>query len=128
MKLTIEIEEESHIESYLSIVSIGILECLRRGRIDCHEAMTLLYEPGYIDMFEPIMPNLGHAIHLGTELEDVESIIPDKMDWSIDQIYELNLSSVRLNKRKQPGKPSIQYTVNPENPTTPMRYTLELDG
>ena len=108
MKLTIEINDSSFIESYLSIVSLGVLKCLRKKIIDCDDAMNLVYFPGMINKLEELMPNLGNAIHLGTELENVVSIIPEKLDESIEQIRELNYSSVKLN---QDNKQHVFYSL-----------------
>lgn len=46
--------------------------------------------------------NLGEAIHLGTELEDVSEIVPDKLHDSIEQIRLLNETSIEFsNDSKQ---------------------------
>lgn len=96
MKLTIEIDDETYLKSYLSILSIGILECLENKLITYDVAMNLLYFPGLIDKFESMFPDLGEAIHLGTELEDVSELVPEKLKESIEQIKILNQKSINL--------------------------------
>lgn len=98
MKLTIEIDEESYIQSYLSILSIGILECLEKELICYDDAMNILYLPGMIEKYEKVLPTLGEAIHLGTELEDVAEIVPDKLMESMEQIRLLNNDSIEFNE------------------------------
>lgn len=102
MKLIIEIDDDTYLQSYLSILSIGILECLEKGLITYDDAMNILYFPKIIDKFEEIFPDLGSAIHLGTELEDVAELIPEKLEQSICEIRKLNSKSIKFNEdRKQ---------------------------
>ena len=101
MKMIIEIDDESYLKSYLSILSVGILECLEKNLISYDDAMSLLYFPGIIDKFEKMFPKLGKAIHLGTELEDVADIIPEKLKESIEQIRKLNEESIYLTENRK---------------------------
>jgi len=98
MRLVIEIDEKQHIDSYLSILSIGILSCIEKGVVTVEEAMGILYNPMLISMFESVSPSLSDAIHLGTELEDVASIIPTKLSESIAQIKEINYGCVKFTQ------------------------------
>lgn len=101
MKLIIEIDNDAYLQSYLSILSIGILECLENGSITYDDAMNLLYLPGIIDKFKEIFPDLGNALHLGTELEDVAELIPEKLKESICEIRELNIKSIGFDESKK---------------------------
>ena len=58
MKLIIEIDNDTYLQSYLSILSIGLLECLEKKLISYDDAMNILYFPGIIDKFEEIFPDL----------------------------------------------------------------------
>jgi len=95
-KLIIEIDDELYLQSYLSILSIGILDCLEKKLITYDDAMNLLFFPGIVDKFEILFPNLGKAIHLGTELEDVAELIPEKLKESMEQIKTLNEESINF--------------------------------
>lgn len=108
MKLTIEIDEKSHLQSYLSILSIGILDCLEKKLISYDDAMHLLFLPSLIDRLEAFVPTLGEAIHLGTELEDVAELIPEKLKESIEQIRTINENSIQL---KRDNKQHIFYNI-----------------
>lgn len=109
MKLTIEIDHDAYVQSYLSILSLGILECLEKKLISYDDAMNLLYFPGIIDQFEALFPDLGRAIHLGTELEDVAELIPEKLEQSIDEIRALNDRSIQFS---EDAKQHVFYKVN----------------
>ena len=109
MKLTIEIDDESYVQSYLSILSIGILECLEQELITYDDAMKLLYFPRLIDKFETMLPDVGEAMHLGTELEDVAELIPDKLKKSIEQIRILNKKSIKFIRNTEQH---VFYKIN----------------
>ena len=101
MKLIIEIDNDTYLQSYLSILSIGVLECLEKKLISYDDAMNILYFPGIIDKFEEIFPDLGNALHLGTELEDVAELIPEKLAQSICEIRKLNSKSIKFDACKK---------------------------
>lgn len=111
MKLEIKIDEKSYIESYLSMVSLGALECIDKGIISCEEAMKIIYFPGMIEKLEELFPGIGEAIHLGTELEDVVSIIPEKLKASIEQIRAINYTSIKLGEKREQH---VFYSLNEE--------------
>ena len=94
MKMIIEIDDESYLKSYLSILSVGILECLEKNLISYDDAMSLLYFPGIIDKFEKMFPKLGKAI-------DVADLIPEKLKESIEQIKKLNEESIYLTENRK---------------------------
>lgn len=97
MKLIIEIDDETYLKNYLSILSIGILECLEKNIITYNDAMNILFFPGMIDKFEKLFPDVGKAIHLGTELEDVAELIPEKLKDSIEEIRKINEKVIKVN-------------------------------
>ena len=107
MKFTIDIDNLYTLEKYLSILSLGILDCLEKNILSYDDAMDILYRPGLIDKFEEVVPDLGNAIHLGTELENVFSIIPDQLKQSIEQIRLINIRSIQKQTNK--GKHIFYY-------------------
>jgi hypothetical protein len=93
-ELTVKVKNNTSIEAYLSIVSLGVLECLKKNLITCDDAMNIIFFPGMIDMLEKTMPKIGEAVHLGTELEDVLSLIPERFAAAIDEIGKMNCESI----------------------------------
>lgn len=108
MKLVIEIDNDTYLQSYLSILSIGVLECLENKLITYDDAMNILYFPGIIDKFEELFPDLGSALHLGTELDDVAELIPEKLEQSICEIRKLNCRSIKFDESK---KQNVFYKI-----------------
>ena len=48
-----------------------------------------------------MFPDLGNAIHLGTELEDVAKLIPEKLAQVTSEIRELNSRSIKCEASKK---------------------------
>lgn len=95
--MVIDLEGKNITEIYLSIVSIGLLKCIEEGLISYDDANSLLYQPFNLDKLEELYPELGQAIHLGTELEDVSEIAPSSLDSSVSEIYRLNKDLIKKN-------------------------------
>ena len=68
-------------EFFLNILIIGILTAFHNGKITLDDAWHLLFRPGVIDCLESklISKSIINILWLCTELEDVESLIPDKL-------------------------------------------------
>lgn len=113
--MVINLKNKNVTEIYLSVMSIGILKCIEDGVLDYDDAMSLLYQPFNIDKLEDKYPELGEAIHLGTELEDVASIVPEQLEKSIKEIENLNKKLIEQNIKefkKDNGENSPMYKIN----------------
>jgi len=86
MKLSIEIDNSSYIKSFLSILTIGILECIENENISIDDSMGLLFSPYVMEVIEKEFPKIEEIIHLGTELDNVKRIIPNSLKSSMGDI------------------------------------------
>lgn len=74
-----------------TLLTIGLCQSLRKGCITIDEAEWMLFSPRVM-MHEAIRDDpIKKAIHLGTELEDVAQIVPDKLAMAIDEIEQIAL-------------------------------------
>ena len=110
MKLTIEIDDESFIEGYLSFVSLGVLECLKKGFLDFDDAMEIIYRPFMIDKTQELFPDLGNAILAGTQLVDVYNHIPHEFEGVAEEVRESNYKSI--SKLIRDNKHHIVYKLD----------------
>lgn len=87
-KLIVQLQEKAEIERLISIINIGICTALESGALSFEEAETYLYSPYTIEQLEKlgVAQKLIDLVHLGTELEDVKSLLPDKLNSSIEEI------------------------------------------
>ncbi|MGK7878257.1 MAG: DUF3969 family protein [Xenococcaceae cyanobacterium] len=87
-KLMIQLEDKAEIERLISLISLGICAALKKGIVNLEAAESYLYSPYTIEQLKSLEVDqeLIDLIHLGTELEDVESLIPEKLSDSICEI------------------------------------------
>lgn len=113
--MVINLEDKNITEIYLSVVSLGILKCIEEDILNYDDAMALLYQPFNIETLEDKFPELGSAVHLGSELEDVASLIPEKLGESIGEIEKMNKELIKNNIgefREDDGGKSPIYKID----------------
>ena len=88
MELNISIKTKDDIERFILIVNIGVMTAIKEGVISIEEAENYMYSPYSIEKIRKLGINedIIKLVELGCELEDVESLIPDKLSATIDEI------------------------------------------
>ena len=92
MEMVIQVEDKTEIERLLSILSLGLCSALEQGALSIEAAERYLYSPYTLELLQKlnISPEVLQVVHLGTELEDVESLLPEKLDESLAEMKELS--------------------------------------
>lgn len=92
---------ERQLEKLVLLNIIGIVNSLKENLITIEEAEKIIFSPYVMDLANTkgLSKELIDIIHMGTELEDIESLIPEQLDESLDQIK--NKSNKLLQKRKK---------------------------
>lgn len=87
----------AQIERLLLLLSVGICEALERSMLSIETAEHLLYSPATMSVLRDLSfdPMLVDLIHTGTELEDVASLIPDKLGDHVAALKEQALKRLR---------------------------------
>ncbi len=88
MELNVSIKTKDDIERFILIANIGMMAAIKEGVISIEEAENYLYSPYSVERVRSLGINedVIKLVELGCELEDVESLIPDKLNNSIDEI------------------------------------------
>lgn len=85
------------LEKFLLILSLGLTEAVKAGVLCVDDAEKLLYSPKVL----ALLSRIGLAIevldlvHLGTELEDINSLIPDRLEANLNEMSSLAVSKLR---------------------------------
>ncbi len=81
MSLKISVNGKNEAERLLCILNIGVAACLKEGLISIEESENFLYSPYSMELLKEakLDSEIIDLIHLGSELEDVESLIPEKL-------------------------------------------------
>ena len=96
-KKIIQLDNKIEIERLICILNLGICAALNSGSLTIEEAETYLYSPYTMEQLEKlgVDQELIELIQLGTELEDVKSLIPEKLS---DSIEEIEMESIKFLK------------------------------
>jgi len=80
MELNISIKNKDDIERFILILNVGMMTAIKEGVISIEEAENYLYSPYSVEKIRKLGINedVIKLIELGCELEDVESLIPDR--------------------------------------------------
>ncbi|MDF2858231.1 MAG: hypothetical protein K0Q87_4082 [Neobacillus sp.] len=95
MKLNVSIEEISEIERFILILNIGLAYALEKNILSIEEVENFLFSPYSMDKLEElkVSKDIIRLINLGCELENVERLVPDKLELSIG---EIKTTSIKL--------------------------------
>ncbi|WP_142956795.1 DUF3969 family protein [Enterococcus faecalis] len=88
LKLSTVKKEDANI--MLLVCIIGLLDSLKNGILTIEECEQYLFSPYSLDVLQKkgIDKRIINIVHLGTELEDIESLLPDRLDANIQKLYE----------------------------------------
>ncbi|WEZ08478.2 DUF3969 family protein [Priestia flexa] len=100
-QLSLNATSKEELEKILLLNVIGLIEGLDGNFITIEEAEKFLFSPYVMTLVDSmgVSKELLEVIHLGTELEDVESLIPEKLSESLIEIKEKSINL--LKKRKE---------------------------
>ena len=93
-KMTFTVFGKERIEKLLLIDILGALEALKNKKITINESETNIFTPYTFFTLEKkgINKKIIDLIHEGCELEDVESLCPEKLDEVIEELKQRTLN------------------------------------
>lgn len=96
-KLCLSLDTKESIEKVILLLNLGVITALKDKVITLDEAEQILYSPYTMSKLKKV--NVSEEIlaimHMGTELEDVLSLIPDAYNRSIEDIVKRTLNGLR---------------------------------
>lgn len=115
MNVNIFLEGKSEVEYFTSIFTLGLLTAIEEKAIELEKAEQYIFNPLTLDKLNECELDglLTEIIHLGTELEDVKSLIPDKY---YDNIKDIKSRVIEILKSEEyiniSGKKLLKNLVN----------------
>ncbi|WP_237226689.1 DUF3969 family protein, partial [Rubinisphaera sp. JC750] len=73
----------------LALLAVGICDALREETIDVLEAERLLFSPRAMELSSSCGDRIVELIHMGTELDDIKSLVPDDYESTLERIRTL---------------------------------------
>ncbi len=98
--LLLKATNKEDLEKVILLNIIGLIEGINENLITIEDAEKILFSPYIMELIDTmgISKEVLEVIHLGTELEDVESLIPEKLLECLKEIKEKSINL--LEKRK----------------------------
>jgi len=110
--IVLRLEEQSEIERWVAVMSLGICAAIAGDSMSIEAAESHLFNPRILGQLEKLgMPQtLLDIVHLGTELEDVQSLAPERLPESLDEIQAKALELLsQLQHSSRPMAPVQQW-------------------
>lgn len=83
---------KNNLEKLLLVLSLGLTEAIKAKAISIDDAEKILYGPSSLKVFKNLKLNekLIDLINLGTELEDIEDLLPEKLEKNLDEMSKIS--------------------------------------
>ncbi|MDM5296783.1 DUF3969 family protein [Bacillus pumilus] len=96
-KLTINHSTQEALDKIVAIQILGVITALEEDVLTIEEAEKIIFSPRTMDVLKASGASelLLNLLHLGTELEDIESLIPHELDTSLDEIKMLSIDLLK---------------------------------
>ncbi|MCY1040525.1 DUF3969 family protein [Corallococcus sp. bb12-1] len=88
--MTLQATEPEEVQRFVAITALGMCRAILQGAVSPAYACSRLFGPALLTRLEAmeVHPELRHAIHLATELEDVDQLVPEALTRSIAEIED----------------------------------------
>lgn len=115
--MIIQVEDRTEVERLLSILNIGLCVALEQGTLSIEAAEQYFYSPYTLKKLQElgVSPQLLTVVHLGTELEDVESLLPEKLGESLAEMKELSFQILETLPATDVGQKWVQTMPMPQH-------------
>lgn len=127
MKVDINIDDLGKLEYQLLISMLGVLTALSKELMTIDDAERVLFQPVTAQVAESLGldARISHLLWLGTELEDIESLLPHRLQDNISEM--LNEIYFLLSETLKPDMPisSLEISYKEKKFTVFRDYTQD---
>jgi Protein of unknown function (DUF3969) len=88
MPLMFRMDDRSDVSQLVAVMSLGLCAAISGGSVSIEEAERRLFNPRVVEQLRGLGVSevLIEIVHLGTELEDVQSLIPERLGESLAEM------------------------------------------
>lgn len=96
---------DKNLEKLTLVVILGVCEALKSGVITIEESENIIFSPKLMSMMKnhEFNDDIISLIHIGTELENVESLMPEKLAEKLRAIQRSSINTLS-------GMPEMDFT------------------
>ncbi|NJM47157.1 MAG: DUF3969 family protein [Alkalinema sp. RU_4_3] len=94
MLLMFKLNDRSDVSELVAVMSLGLCTAIAGGSVSIEEAERRLFNPKVLAQLTGLglSESLLEIVHLGTELEDVQSLVPERLSESLAQMQAKSLA------------------------------------
>ena len=95
--ISLKLVDRAEVEPWVAVMSLGLCAAIAADSLSIAESEVALFNPGVLAQLEAlgVGQELRDIVHLGTELEDVVSLAPERLGESVAEIQALALEFLR---------------------------------
>lgn len=122
MTLNMSVNRKNEANILILVCTLGLLE-LEDDLLTIEECDQYLFSPYSLDILQRkgINQNIIDIVHLGTELEDIESLLPHLLEKNIKELHEAAREQLRVIQSKEKT-----YKIKGWLDETPKRLPLNI--
>ena len=92
--LLFQIDDRAEVSQLVAVLSLGLCTAIAAGSVSIAEAEKRLFNPKVVAQLQGLdaPAALIEIVHLGTELEDVQSLLPERLGESLAEIQAKTLT------------------------------------
>ncbi|SFS95596.1 DUF3969 family protein [Marininema halotolerans] len=104
--MRIEITEKVEREQLTLVLCIGFLHALQKGALTLEEVEQYLFSPYTATILEEmgLKKSIIDLIWMGCELEDIQNLIPEKLDVTMSDLINQSVAELCKLKKTSPEK------------------------
>lgn len=94
MPLLFQMDDRAEVSQLVAVLSLGLCTAIAAGSVSIAEAERQLFNPKVVAQLQrlDVPAALIEIVHLGTELEDVQSLLPDRLGESLAEMQAKTLA------------------------------------
>jgi Protein of unknown function (DUF3969) len=99
-----KMDDPAEVSQMVAVMSLGMCAAIVAGSLSIEDAERRLFNPQVLARLTELgLPEaLIEIVHLGTELEDVQSLVPDRLDESLTQMQAKALAFLNQDMGRSP--------------------------
>lgn len=118
MEMVIKVKDKTEIARLMSILNLGLCTAIEQGVLPIATAEDYFYSPYTLEKLEALglSPQILRLVQLGTELEDIASLLPEKLAESLAEMKQAALEILQTLPAPDADQQWVQTTPITSHP------------
>lgn len=111
MKFSVRFEDKDDLETYIALVISAVTDALKVNLLTIGQSQRLIFRPYFAEKLKDleVKRNIINLILLGCELEDIQRLVPEALQESIEEIRKEAENLLNSLKEKNETKKETDH-------------------